>query len=37
VSGKKELLEAASFGQRIAEDEVQELSAYFVETEQWRR
>jgi len=34
---KKALLEGASFGKRIAEDEVQELADYFVETDQWRR
>lgn len=37
MAEKKGLLEAASFGQRIAEDEVQELANYFVETDQWRR
>jgi hypothetical protein len=31
------LLEDAGFGERIAEDEVTELAAYFVETDQWRR
>ena len=31
------LLEDASFGERIAEDELAELAAYFVETNQWRR
>jgi len=25
-----------SFGQRVAEDEVDELASYFVQTEQWR-
>lgn len=34
---KKTLLEAASFGQRIAEEERDELASYFVETDQWRR
>ena len=34
---KQRALEAASFGQRIAEDEVHELAEYFVETDQWRR
>jgi hypothetical protein len=34
---KQNALEAASFGQRIAEDEVNELAEYFVETDQWRR
>jgi hypothetical protein len=34
---KQRLLEEASFGERIAEDEVRELADYFVETDQWRR
>jgi hypothetical protein len=34
---KQALLEAASFGQRIAEDERDDLASYFVETDQWRR
>lgn len=34
---KKALLERASFGRRIAEEEVEELAEYFVETDQWRR
>ncbi len=34
---KQRLLEDASFGERIAEDEVAELASYFVETDQWRR
>ncbi|WP_215406994.1 hypothetical protein [Janthinobacterium sp. JC611] len=33
----KALLESAEFGSRIAEDEVDELHSYFVETDQWRR
>ena len=28
---------SSTFGQRIAEDEADELISYFVETEQWRR
>lgn len=31
------VLRAARFGQRVAEDETQDLSTYFVETDQWRR
>lgn len=34
---QKDLLTQAEFGSRIAEDEVDELHSYFVETEQWRR
>lgn len=34
--GKKGLLNNLSFGQRIAEQEVDSLSEYFVETEQWQ-
>jgi hypothetical protein len=37
MAQKKSLLDAASFGERIAEDEVQDLAQYFVETDQWRR
>ncbi|MGW6360532.1 P-loop ATPase, Sll1717 family [Streptomyces sp. NPDC055092] len=32
---KREVLREFSLGQRVAEDEVDELSTYFVETEQW--
>jgi hypothetical protein len=32
-----ELLRGLSFGQRVAEEEVEGLSDYFVETDQWRR
>ncbi|MFY9658094.1 MAG: hypothetical protein WAK01_16195, partial [Methylocystis sp.] len=31
------LLKDVSFGSRVAEDETQQLSAYFVETDQWNR
>ena len=31
------MLSATSFGQRIAEDELEHLAQYFVETEQWRK
>jgi hypothetical protein len=34
---KQALLETASFGRRIAEEERGELATYFVETDQWRR
>lgn len=34
---KRELLQSITFGQRVAEEEEDELSSYFVETEQWRR
>lgn len=34
---KQTLLREASFGQRIAEDERDDLEHYFVETDQWRR
>jgi len=33
---KRDVLTAVTFGQRIAEDEADALSAYFVETDQWR-
>ncbi len=33
----RDLLNDASFGQRIPEDEIHELAEYFVETDQWRR
>jgi hypothetical protein len=34
---KRDILASSTFGQRIAEDEADELVSYFVETEQWRR
>src|SRR6266581_6127760 len=34
---QKNVLTQAEFGSRIAEDEVDELHSYFVETEQWRK
>jgi hypothetical protein len=34
---KRDILTSSTFGQRIAEDEADELISYFVETEQWRR
>jgi hypothetical protein len=34
---KQEVLASSSFGQRVAEEEGRELSAYFVETDQWTR
>lgn len=37
MANRKDLLQRAEFGSRIAEDEVDELHSYFVETEQWRK
>jgi hypothetical protein len=34
---RREILQGASFGERIAEQELDELAEYFVETDQWRR
>jgi hypothetical protein len=34
---KHDVLQSVSFGQRIAEDEVDDLASYFVETDQWKR
>ena len=34
---KREVLEKVSFGKRIAEEEVDDLASYFVETNQWRQ
>ena len=34
---KRELLSSITFGQRVAEEESNELSSYFVETDHWRR
>jgi hypothetical protein len=34
---KRAVLESASFGARVAEDEVDQLADYFVETDQWKR
>lgn len=34
---KRDILQTSSFGERIAEEETEELSAYFVETDQWLR
>src|SRR5260370_1587444 len=33
---KRQVLQNITFGERIAEDEVDELSSYFVETNQWQ-
>ena len=33
---KRQILQSITFGQRIAEDEVDDLSSYFVETNQWQ-
>jgi hypothetical protein len=37
ATDKRTVLASISFGQRVAEEELQELSRYFVQTEQWRR
>lgn len=37
IVSKHDLLQKVSFGQRIAEEEVDELARYFVETDQWKR
>lgn len=34
---KRALLTSLSFGKRVAEEEVDDLASYFVETEQWRK
>jgi hypothetical protein len=34
---KREVVENASFGERVAEDEIDELASYFVETYQWQQ
>ena len=34
---KRDVLEQLTFGQRVAEDEREELAEYFVETDQWKR
>lgn len=34
---KRDILSATTFGYRIAEDETETLSSYFVETDQWRQ
>jgi len=34
---KRDILASSTFGQRIAEDEADQLISYFVETEQWRK
>lgn len=36
-ASKRDVLVSTSFGQRVAEDEIEDLAAYFVETEQWRK
>lgn len=37
MSDKREILAQMTFGKRIAEEEGDELEAYFVETDQWRK
>src|ERR1700722_10577731 len=34
---KHDILAATTFGQRIAEEEADELVSYFVETDQWQK
>jgi hypothetical protein len=34
---KREVLQDTSFGERVAEDEINALASYFVETDQWRQ
>jgi len=34
---KPEVLKSLSFGERVAEEELQELNRYFVQTDQWRQ
>ena len=34
---KHSILSASSFGQRVAEEEIDQLSSYFVETDHWTR
>jgi hypothetical protein len=36
LSHLRDLLTDASFGKQSAEDEVDELASYFVETDQWQ-
>jgi hypothetical protein len=35
--GKREVLQTLTIGRRVAEEEVDQLASYFVETDQWRR
>jgi hypothetical protein len=37
ATDKQDILRQISFGERIAEEEVEELAGYFVETDQWKR
>jgi hypothetical protein len=37
AAAKHDLVKTVSFGQRVAEEERDDLASYFVETEQWRR
>jgi polynucleotide 5'-kinase involved in rRNA processing len=36
-TGKRHVLDSLTFGQRVAEDEREELADYFVETDQWQK
>jgi hypothetical protein len=37
IQNKRSLLTGLSVGKRVAEEEVDDLASYFVETEQWRK
>ncbi|MGH3692752.1 MAG: hypothetical protein ACRDRX_01895 [Pseudonocardiaceae bacterium] len=37
AQSKRSLLTGLSLGKRVAEEEVDDLASYFVETEQWRK
>lgn len=37
ATNKQDILRSITFGQRVAEDETDELATYFVETDQWGR
>jgi hypothetical protein len=37
VTNRADILKTSEFGSRIAEEELEELHSYFVETEQWRK
>lgn len=37
TENKRSLLTGLSLGRRVAEEEVDDLASYFVETEQWRK
>jgi len=37
VMNKRDILRTMTFGQRVAEDEMDALGTYFVETDNWKR